>query len=189
MGRFLTRDTYTGEEEEPESLHLYAYRENDGANAWDPSGHRSAKYKLYDLGKKHVGWKWFKCIYSTQREYTLTVKILKKEIKESSKKNNIKKAIIQSIVFRELLFWGIEDQVADTAVALGFKKDSSTGPAQIYAKTAQIYAKTAINAHNAFNSKKIEEHSVGILYCRTRYFIIKETMQTKFAFVICAGAP
>ena len=166
MGRFLTRDTYTGEEEEPESLHLYAYRENDGANAWDPSGHRSAKYKLYDLGKKHVGWKWFKCIYSTQREYTLTVKILKKEIKESSKKNNIKKA-----------------------VALGFKKDSSTGPAQIYAKTAQIYAKTAINAHNAFNSKKIEEHSVGILYCRTRYFIIKETMQTKFAFVICAGAP
>ena len=38
MGRFLTRDTYTGEEDEPESLHLYAYCENDGVNAWDPSG-------------------------------------------------------------------------------------------------------------------------------------------------------
>ena len=38
-GRFLTRDTYTGEEDEPESLHLYAYCGNDGVNAWDPSGH------------------------------------------------------------------------------------------------------------------------------------------------------
>ena len=38
VGRFLTRDTYTGEEDEPESLHLYTYCENDGVNAWDPSG-------------------------------------------------------------------------------------------------------------------------------------------------------
>ena len=38
-GRFLTRDTYTGEAEEPLSLHLYTYCENDGVNAWDPSGH------------------------------------------------------------------------------------------------------------------------------------------------------
>ncbi len=38
-GRFLTRDTYTGDEDEPESLHLYAYCGNDGVNAWDPSGH------------------------------------------------------------------------------------------------------------------------------------------------------
>ena len=30
-GRFLTRDTYMGEEDEPESLHLYTYCENDGA--------------------------------------------------------------------------------------------------------------------------------------------------------------
>ena len=38
-GRFLTRDTYTGEEDEPESLHLYAYCGNDGVNRVDPSGH------------------------------------------------------------------------------------------------------------------------------------------------------
>lgn len=38
MGRFLTRDTYTGEEDEPLSLHLYTYCENDTVNAWDPSG-------------------------------------------------------------------------------------------------------------------------------------------------------
>ena len=41
MGRFLTRDTYTGEEDDPLSLHLYTYCGNDGVNAWDPSGHDS----------------------------------------------------------------------------------------------------------------------------------------------------
>ena len=40
MGRFLTRDTYTGEADEPLSLHLYVYCENDGVNMVDPSGHR-----------------------------------------------------------------------------------------------------------------------------------------------------
>lgn len=39
VGRFLTRDTYTGESDDPKSLHLYTYCENDGVNAWDPSGH------------------------------------------------------------------------------------------------------------------------------------------------------
>lgn len=39
VGRFLTRDTYTGEEDEPLRLHLYTYCENDGINCIDPSGH------------------------------------------------------------------------------------------------------------------------------------------------------
>lgn len=39
VGRFLTRDTYTGEEDEPLSLHLYTYCENDGVNQVDPSGY------------------------------------------------------------------------------------------------------------------------------------------------------
>lgn len=43
VGRFLTRDTYTGEENEPLSLHLYTYCGNDGVNAWDPSGNISLK--------------------------------------------------------------------------------------------------------------------------------------------------
>ena len=43
VGRFLTRDTYTGEEDVPESLHLYTYCENDGVNAVDPSGHKPVK--------------------------------------------------------------------------------------------------------------------------------------------------
>ncbi len=39
LGRFLSRDTYTGEEDDPLSLHLYTYCANDGVNNVDPSGH------------------------------------------------------------------------------------------------------------------------------------------------------
>ena len=53
-GRFLTRDTYTGEEDEPESLHLYTYCEHDGVNAWDPSGH-DAVWLQYAYGAGHMG--------------------------------------------------------------------------------------------------------------------------------------
>lgn len=35
-GRFLTRDTYTGEDDEPLSLHLYTYCENDGDEEVEP---------------------------------------------------------------------------------------------------------------------------------------------------------
>lgn len=42
-------DSYTGESDEPLSLHLYTYCENDGVNAWDPSGH---KIKLATKSKK-----------------------------------------------------------------------------------------------------------------------------------------
>lgn len=38
LGRFLTRDTYTGDEEDSLSLHLYTYCGNDGVNRVDPSG-------------------------------------------------------------------------------------------------------------------------------------------------------
>lgn len=47
VGRFLTRDTYTGEEEDMLSLHLYTYCKNDGVNAWDPSGHYIDTLKIY----------------------------------------------------------------------------------------------------------------------------------------------
>lgn len=43
VGRFLTRDTYTGEADELLSLHLYTYCENDGVNAWDSSGHKKRR--------------------------------------------------------------------------------------------------------------------------------------------------
>ena len=38
-GRFLTEDTYRGELNEPDTLHLYAYCNNNPINYVDPSGH------------------------------------------------------------------------------------------------------------------------------------------------------
>ena len=60
LGRFLTRDTYTGEDDEPESLHLYVYCENDGVNYCDSNGHWGRKTHenitmdaVNGLGKKY----------------------------------------------------------------------------------------------------------------------------------------
>ena len=54
VGRFITRDTYTGESDEPLSLHLYTYCENDGVNMVDPSGHwgrKDGKYVHQEITK------------------------------------------------------------------------------------------------------------------------------------------
>lgn len=53
-GRFLTEDTYRGEVNEPDTLHLYAYCANDLINYVDPSGH---KWKKYGDIKKDKGEK------------------------------------------------------------------------------------------------------------------------------------
>ena len=39
-GRFLTEDTYRGEVNDPDTLHLYAYCKNNPINYVDPSGHK-----------------------------------------------------------------------------------------------------------------------------------------------------
>ena len=54
LGRFLTRDTYTGEEDDPLSLHLYTYCDNDGVNQIDPSGHWGKKEGFGYKGDKYV---------------------------------------------------------------------------------------------------------------------------------------
>ena len=47
VGRFITRDTYTGESDEPLSLHLYTYCANDGVNYVDCDGNaRSTPHPL-----------------------------------------------------------------------------------------------------------------------------------------------
>lgn len=57
VGRFITRDTYTGEDDEPLSLHLYTYCENDGVNMIDPSGHKKGKVtKLYTVNEWHSAY-------------------------------------------------------------------------------------------------------------------------------------
>ena len=53
-GRFITRDTYRGELNKPDTQHLYAYCENNPINYVDPSGHKRTKFswnKAYKLVK------------------------------------------------------------------------------------------------------------------------------------------
>ena len=73
------------------------------------------------------------------------------EITAAAQRYGVEKAMIQAVLFQELRFYGIEDPGADAWVAMTYaeaslfrmirKQDSSTG-------IAQIYAKTAIEAHN-----------------------------------------
>lgn len=56
--RFLTEDTYTGNEQDPLSLNLYSYCHNDPVNAWDPSGH-----KVYTTKKDNK----YEILYTSKR--------------------------------------------------------------------------------------------------------------------------
>jgi len=50
-GRFITRDTYRGEINEPDALHLYAYCANNPINYVDSSGHRWIKVSITWAGR------------------------------------------------------------------------------------------------------------------------------------------
>ncbi len=51
-GRFLSQDTYRGELNEPDTLHLYAYCKNDPINYVDPSGHDAIVLKSNFVSEK-----------------------------------------------------------------------------------------------------------------------------------------
>ena len=65
-GRFLTEDTYRGEAEDPDTLHLYAYCKNNPINYVDPSGH---KWRTFNEIKKKRSEKAYKCMqrYKTNK--------------------------------------------------------------------------------------------------------------------------
>ncbi len=55
LGRFLTRDTYMGEDESISSLNLYIYCNNDAVNQVDPTGHwgRTDGFGVWEYGKRN----------------------------------------------------------------------------------------------------------------------------------------
>ena len=58
-GRFLTEDTYRGEMNDPDTLHLYVYCKNNPINYVDPSGH---KWRLFNEIKKMTSEKAKECM-------------------------------------------------------------------------------------------------------------------------------
>ena len=56
-GRFLTEDTYRGETEDPDTLHLYTYCKNNPINYVDPSGHLAIEVAVaYMAGTYLIAW-------------------------------------------------------------------------------------------------------------------------------------
>ena len=53
-GRFLTEDTYRGEMNEPDTLHLYAYCKNNPINYVDPSGHAYLEAIIASFGGPYI---------------------------------------------------------------------------------------------------------------------------------------
>ena len=82
VGRFITRDTYTGESDEPLSLHLYTYCANDGVNAWDPSGHRINSKKNYSNRPYFFGLFRPEELLKTANRFNLKVKVSKEKLKK-----------------------------------------------------------------------------------------------------------
>ena len=109
VGRFITRDTYTGESDEPLSLHLYTYCENDGVNMVDPSGHNRVipGMPTIDLKKykKNIGYRRY-IPYTNKKVcgeiYTYITKLIKKrKIKKKTRKfdgelKKFKKAFVKN---------------------------------------------------------------------------------------------
>ena len=109
VGRFITRDTYTGESDEPLTLHLYTYCENDGVNMVDPSGHNRVipGMPTIDLKKykKNIGYRRY-IPYTNKKVcgeiYTYITKLIKKrKIKKKTRKfdgelKKFKKAFVKN---------------------------------------------------------------------------------------------
>jgi hypothetical protein len=95
----------------------------------------------------------------------------KKTITSVSKQLNISESAIKSIIFREQLFLGFDDDIADSMVKTSYndiaqnnldpktytgKIDSSTGLGQIFAKTA-ISAEISVNKDNSLSTKSFDD--------------------------------
>ena len=126
VGRFITRDTYTGESDEPLSLHLYTYCENDGVNMVDPSGHdgysvvsaylkgngtdKNLKDALKKLANVYKG-KIFKYWPSKYNKYDIYIKGWVQYFKRKLKKN-IDANVIKGMIYVESrMGYGTDTQV------------------------------------------------------------------------------
>ena len=77
-GRFLTEDTYHGENEKPDTQHLYLYCANNPVNYVDPSGHYAVA--LYTLVKIVAGGVVFYVSYSTWKRRRIKTRYAGKRV-------------------------------------------------------------------------------------------------------------
>jgi RHS repeat-associated protein len=85
-GRFLTEDTYHGENDKPDTQYLYVYCANNPVNYVDPSGHYAVA--LYTLVKIVAGGVVFYVSYSTWKRRRIKTRYATRILNEKYGKGN-----------------------------------------------------------------------------------------------------
>ena len=88
-GRFLTEDTYHGENDKPDTQHLYVYCANNPVNYVDPSGYYAVA--LYTLVKIVAGGVVFYVSYSTWKRRRIKTRYATRILNEKYGKGNWRK--------------------------------------------------------------------------------------------------
>ena len=109
-GRFLTRDTYTGEEDEPRSLHLYAYCYNNPVTYRDNSGNSPNIVAIVSKGANAI----HNVIKSNEKRQK------KKHNKEMNKFINGNKKKLK----KETIYWWAEHGDYKTGTLFSYSKSS-----------------------------------------------------------------
>lgn len=145
-GRFVTADTYRGNFDEPSSLHLYAYCENDPINNFDPSGNAKLKKWVIFVIRGLVGYRG-----STYRA------LAKSAISSMGSKYLSTKGYSLSNAFFKHSIWGKGSGIGNNTRNLLGKKlwESSFLKKKIFSR-----AKLASRRNkNSFKSSKAESHN------------------------------
>lgn len=153
VGRFLTRDTYTGEDDEPLGLHLYTYCENDAVNNIDPDGHKKKAIILvgadYDSNNnvfnddattwKQRNQKNYKVAIYRGWEYK-SLNQLWKKINRKYNKKSISRLIIMAHSDFDNIYLSNAVYVPDPVNIIGAYSEDRLGQiSSILKKNAQIY--------------------------------------------------
>lgn len=125
-GRFITQDTYRGEQDDPSTWNLYTYCANDPINRLDPSGHFGITY-----------WNQKDCPYGKAADYTkFFVNKNNPNIPLTKKLSAITSAGLSSVVAKFLPYVGLGMWIATSIKSL---VDKSNGSSKYLSYKAKIY--------------------------------------------------
>ena len=202
-GRFTAEDVIKGNGVVPWTLNQYGYCWNEPLSYVDYDGKdpidivskilqfldngkgddlKDPRDELYDNlkeavnGYANVGQILKTAPYNSTKEAMNTVIIYDNVITDAANKYDVEKEMIQSVLFQEIRFYGLDDPIADDLVkksyvyemekeiyesggklfppmpVIGYRTDSSTG-------LGQIFAKTAIEAINWYQGNTVYDYS------------------------------
>ena len=189
MRRFINADIIPGELSNAITLNRYAYANGNPVSNVDPfglsaeRGQKKLPYYLFDselLSAQNVAWYTrLKAVFS---EHEVLQKIYENEehIINAANQFNLPSNMIRAVLYRELMCLGYEDYVADNWVLNNYtafpvtsysikRKDSSTGIAQIFAKTAIKSEKNYFGENTTEDVftmwQKLQDDKTNIYYC------------------------